>query len=102
MLGEQGVRLPIHRTPKFVLGQFLGRQAFRKQSVKFFLGSGKTRYRSLLDGSQSGLHDFLNGPIGATTNDLLDPSFLFRREMNCHRVPRLRFSHFQSTKEPLL
>jgi len=84
MLGKHGVRPPIDGPPKFVLREFLGRQPFREQAVEFFRCSLKTWHGALFDGGQSGLHDFLNGLVGAATNDLLNPPLLFWREMNCH------------------
>ena len=84
MIGKHGIRPPIDGLPKFVLREFPGRQPFREQAVEFFRCSLKTWHGALFDGGQSGLHDFLNGLVGAATNDLLNPPLLFWREMNCH------------------
>ena len=84
MPGKQGVRSPIDGPPKFVLREFLGRQPFREQAVKFFGCSLKPRHGALFDGGQSGLYDFLDRLVSTPTNDFLDPPLLFWREMNGH------------------
>jgi len=93
--------LRVHRTPKFVFRKFLRRQAFRKQSVQFFLCPRKARYGALFDGCQGCIHDFLNRLVGAPADDVLNPPLLLWCELNCHAVPPLVFVTFRIRENPL-
>ena len=98
MLGQEGVRLRVHRTPKFVFRKFLRCQTFRQQRVQFFLCPRKTRYRALFDGGQGCIHDFLNRLVGAPVHNGLNPPLLLGCELNCHAVPPLVFVTFRIRK----
>jgi hypothetical protein len=84
MLGKQGVRLFIDRTPKFGFREFLRCEAFRKQGVKFIGRPRESWYSALFDGSQGSFNNFLDGLVSTPTHDGLNSLFLFWREMNGH------------------
>jgi hypothetical protein len=93
VLGKQGVGLFVYRAPKFSFGEFLGRESFRKQGVKFVWCPGKTRRSTPFDGGQGSLDNFLNRLTCTATHNRLKPPFLFWRKVDGHGGldPRARF-----------
>jgi hypothetical protein len=93
MLGQQAVSALVDGAPKVGFREFLGCQPFREQRVKFVRCPGKPRQSALFDRRQGSFDNLLNGGVGATTHDCLQPTLLFWREVDGHGD---RFSKFIS------
>jgi hypothetical protein len=97
MPGKHGLCFSIDFSPKAIFRELFRGQSLRQQGIEFFLCPRETRHRALFDRSQSGLHDFVDGLVGASLENILKPPFLLRREVYSHVVPHLTGFRVQET-----
>ena len=55
----------------------------------------QSQARALFDGGQGRIHNFLNRLVAAPANNVLNPTFLFWCELDCHTLPPFAFFTFR-------